>query len=327
MSRKKAAAPAVKPRRWTAEEETYLMEKWGDTSIKGLAKALGRTETAIIVRAQRLQLGAHLAADHRVSVNQVMLAVHGGKPQGSYTLDIWMRAGFPIKRHKVKNCTFKVIDLNDFWKWAERHKNILNFARMEENALGAEPDWAKEKRRIDIRERFITFPWTPAEDAILKSMLAQYRYTYDDISRELSRSEGAIKRRICDLRLPQRPVRRENRPWTGVEVQFLLQSMEAGHCFEQIGEELGRSALAVRGKYERLQNPDYMKRYFRRQREDMRRFFQTEMCLHYVKTIGCTAGGTNCDGCELYARRDPGEPHPTGWNAISARPPEYLQNS
>ena len=36
-----------------------------------------------------------------------------------------------------------------------------------------------------------------------------------------------------------------------------------GYDWSQIAEKVGRTALATRGKYERLQNPDYMKRYNR----------------------------------------------------------------
>lgn len=51
--RKLVDAPRKK-KQWTEKEEAYLQDKWGTVSIKGLSKALGRSENAIIVRAQRL---------------------------------------------------------------------------------------------------------------------------------------------------------------------------------------------------------------------------------------------------------------------------------
>ena len=96
-------------RKWTPEEEYYLQDKWGVVSIKSLAKALGRSENAVIVRARRLGLGAHLHADHRITVNQLMLAIYGGKQQGGGTLNRWIENGLPVKKHKVKNSTFRLI--------------------------------------------------------------------------------------------------------------------------------------------------------------------------------------------------------------------------
>lgn len=71
--------PAPRAKRvWTADEEAYLQDKWGSISVKSLAKNLGRSENAIIVRAQRLGCGAHLESDVRISLNQLMLALYGG---------------------------------------------------------------------------------------------------------------------------------------------------------------------------------------------------------------------------------------------------------
>lgn len=316
---KRQLAPAEKAKRkWTREEEYLLQDKWGEVSIKGLSKTLGRSENAIIVRAQRMGLGAHLHADHRVTANQLLLAIYGGKQQGGWTMNRWIENGLPVKKHRVKNNNFKVVDIDDFWKWAEQHKELVDFSRMEENTLGKEPEWAKAKRRIDIQERFNTNPWTPTEDKRLIYLLDQYKYTYDDLCKEMNRTEGAIKRRIITLGLAQRPIRHYDKQWTDEETEELLAMKAKGHCWEEIGRALNRSGSAVRGKYERLQNPEYCKRYYRRQRENLRQFFQKDMCQNYIKTMGCTAGGTDCDGCQQFRRRNPEEHPETGWNSISS---------
>lgn len=87
--RKLVDAPRKK-KQWTEKEEAYLQDKWGTVSIKGLSKALGRSENAIIVRAQRLGCGAHLAGDTRISLNQLMLAIYGKNMLG-YTSDRLIR--------------------------------------------------------------------------------------------------------------------------------------------------------------------------------------------------------------------------------------------
>lgn len=319
MEEKRQLTPADKAKcKWTQEEEYYLQDKWGEVSIKGLAKTLGRSENAIIVRAQRMGLGAHLHADSRVTANQLMKAVYGGRQQGGWTMNRWIENGLPIKKQLVKNSRFKVIDIDDFWKWAEQNKDIVNFSQMEENVLGKEPEWVKQKRRIDIREKFKKTPWTPTEDKKLIQLLDKYEYTYDDLCKALNRTEGAIKRRIITLGLTQRPIRNYDRHWTDEETEKLLIMKSKGHCWEEIGRELNRSGSAVRGKYERLQNPEYCKRYYRNNREKLAAYFQKDMCQHYIKTIGCTAGEENCDDCQQFRRRSPEEKANTGWNSITS---------
>lgn len=142
------ATPPRKKKQWTEKEEAYLQDKWGTVSIKGLSKALGRSENAIIVRAQRLGCGAHLAGDTRISLNQLMLAIYGKNMLG-YTSDRLIRYGLPVKWHVVKKNRFRVIDIDAFWKWAEDNKSILDFSRFEKYGLGAEPDWVDVKRKAD----------------------------------------------------------------------------------------------------------------------------------------------------------------------------------
>lgn len=54
--RKLVDAPRKK-KQWTEKEEAYLQDKWGTVSIKGLPKALGRSENAIIRSGNFVQHG------------------------------------------------------------------------------------------------------------------------------------------------------------------------------------------------------------------------------------------------------------------------------
>lgn len=253
---------------WTPEEEAYLQDKWGTLSVSTIAKSLGRSIDAVIVRSQRLGLGSHLASDVRISVNQLMLALYQADTGSTgYTMHKLIREGLPVKTHKVKTKSFRVIDIDEFWKWAEDHKEFLDFSKFEEYSLGKEPEWVKVKRKADFQKTQQQGEhnkvWTGATDQKLKRMLSQHKYTYRDLSKELNRSEGAIKRRILDLGLKERPVRNKTRMWTEEEVETLCEMAEKGYDWGQIADKLGRTALATRGKYERLLNPSYMQRYYR----------------------------------------------------------------
>ena len=66
-------------RPWTPQEETYLMEKWGQASIPAIAKKLERTIGAVKLRASRLRLGPVLMGGDYVTLNQLLVAVTGSR--------------------------------------------------------------------------------------------------------------------------------------------------------------------------------------------------------------------------------------------------------
>lgn len=189
-----------------------------------------------------------------------------------YTSDKLIRYGLPVKWHVVKKNRFRVIDIDAFWKWAEDNKSILDFSRFEKYSLGAEPEWVDIKRKADFeklqKHGEHNAAWTSAEDNKLRHLLDKGTYTYTDLARELRHSEGAVKRRILDLKIDKRPVRVPSRKWTEEEIETLCKMVDQGYDFTLIAEKLNRTALATRGKYERLQNPEYNKRYNRGQNED-----------------------------------------------------------
>ena len=87
---------------WTPEEEAYLQDKWGTLSVSTIAKNLGRSIDAVVVKSQRLRLGSHLASDVRISTNQLMIALYqSSSGNASYTLHKLIREGLPVKTHKV----------------------------------------------------------------------------------------------------------------------------------------------------------------------------------------------------------------------------------
>ncbi len=251
---------------WTIEDISYLEGNWGRVSIPTIAAHLERTINAVKLKANRIGLSRHIHSGSLITLNQFCEAI-GKKTSYSWIKDRWVRLGLPVQYRKTIKKKYAMIDIEDFWKWAEHHKDVVDFS-FEENILGKEPSWVKEARRASYLAKMNTKPWTLADDNKLKYMLNQYRYTYDDVCRELNRSEGAIKRRMVTLGLKQRPIRHYAKHWQDDETEMLLSMKEAGHCFEEIGRRLKRSGSAVRGKYERLQHPEYSKRWYRKMRAE-----------------------------------------------------------
>ena len=297
---------------WKPEEIVYLEDAWDHTPIPAIAKKLGRSVDAVKEKAIKLGLGRHLHAGTMITFNQFCIAIGKG-PMKREMLEWFRKLGLPIHQKRTYTRSYPMVDIDEFWKWAADHKDKLDFSRIEPGTFGKEPAWVKEARRIDTACMIKKTPWTKSDDRRLAQLLGEYRYTYDDLSRILQRTEGAIKRRIYDLALPQRPMRREIRPWTDEEVRQLVDMRVTGYGYEAIAEKLGRSALAVRGKYEHLQNPDYTKRLYRNNREAISGCFQRLQCSHFTKTVGCELKHTDCDTCPDFKRLMPDEKRRSGW--------------
>ena len=238
---------------WSKEQVEYLEDKWGSLSITTIAKNLNRSVNAVKIKAYKLGLGRHLHSGDYITLNQLCKALGLGQ---SYTENFkrWSNNGLPVKKKKVINNSFRVIYLKDFWKWAEPNKMLINFSRVERHILGPEPAWVDEKRKADfLAGQYKKTPWTPAEDALFIQMLKAYRYSYREISIKLKRTEGALKRRMKDLGLKQRPLRADNHnPWTDEEIKILVDLYYKGYISEVMAEKIPRSALAINGKIERM---------------------------------------------------------------------------
>lgn len=239
-------------RNWTKEEELQLAEDWGKVSIPTIAANLNRTVAAIKVRAHLLHLGAHLDSSHRISFNVFIdaLGYHGGYE--GY-LKKFTEAGLKIYSHRVEKDTFRMVDLDEFWKWAEKNKHLIDFSRLEKNLLGAEPEWVKVKRTEDYNRNRAIKPhhavWTEAEDKELLRLLRRYQYTYPEISQMLRRSEGAIQRRVLDLGIKERPLKASpHNPWSEEQIQTLCRMIKAGSNYESMSLAIGKSTKAIRGK-------------------------------------------------------------------------------
>lgn len=245
-----------KPKYWTEEEVHYLQEKWGTSSIKNISRRLNRSISAVRLKAFRIGLNDAKLHFDGITLNQLAMALNK-----SYSiLKNWIKQyDLPVKRKifAIEN-EILVISYDDFWNWAEQNKQMIDFSRLERLSLGPEPNWVDEKRRADqIRKLHISkphnTPWSKSDDEKLKWLLNKFKYTYPEIAAELNRSQAAVKRRIYDLKLKARPIRLPNHiKYTEDEEKKIISLLNKGYCFDSIGTKMNRSALAVRGKAERM---------------------------------------------------------------------------
>lgn len=238
---------------YSKEEIEYVENNWGVKSPELIAKSLNRSTGGIINLVVRKQMGAFLENGDYITVNQLFKAI-GRKGSISYTLDKWIKKGFPVKTKKVRSCSFKIIYIEDFWKWAEEYRMHIDFNKFKENVLGKEPEWVKDQRKADVEfAKYKVTPWTKEEDEIFKSLLKLYKYTYRELSIRILRTEGAIKRRINDLYLNTWPIREStNSEWSDGQESTVIEMYKKGYRSAVIKEYIDKSEQAINGKIERL---------------------------------------------------------------------------
>lgn len=234
--------------KWTKEDIQYLADHYGLMSVGAIANKLGRTENAVLTRVTKMHLGAFLENGDYISFNLLINTL--GIRYDSYRNISWIKnRGFPVHRKKVRNCYFKIVYIDEFWKWAEKHQSVLDFSNFEENVLGKEPDWVKKKRKRDIqrKQEYIRSPWTFSEDERLKILIDKGKGILE-ISKELRRTCGAIQRRCYDLQLSKRPKKAYcHNSYSNDEIQLIIRMILDGFSYEEISNHTKRSSKALRG--------------------------------------------------------------------------------
>ena len=244
---------------WTEEEELYLQDHWGSKSASLIAKHLNRPYEGVRRKATELGLLNPTLHYDGITVRQLGLALG----VSGTTTNNWIRNhGFPAK-NKVfsKKQKIAVVSFEDFWDWANEHKHLINFAKMEPLILGKEPDWVKERRMIDKRKFKERRPWTDKEINLLISMVKSYKYTYPEIASRLKRPESSIKKKLLDLNVKARALPLDKHiKYTDEEIDITLKMLKKGYSFNAIADELNKgsdrhlhkSASGIRGKLERM---------------------------------------------------------------------------
>jgi hypothetical protein len=246
-----------KARIWTLEEYEFLKSNWGKLSKEEIAKKLDRSLSAVDVKAFKIGLKDYFIYFEEITLNELHRLIYGGKNLHSYTLGIWERYKIPYRRTITRQEHEKrAIPINDFLKWFENNKRVIDLSRTEEGFLGIEePEWLKEKRIAD-KKASVYGPhnkvWTKEEDLKFIELVNSQKYGYREISIILKRTEGALKRRMLDLKIEKRPPKAYNHnSWTQEELSTVKDLWLKGYQSCVIAEYINRSALAINGILER----------------------------------------------------------------------------
>ena len=184
-------------KRYTKEEDIYIEERWGNVSVKAIAKKLGRSEKAIKTRAYRLNLGGSTYTADKLTTGECskIVGVH------ITTINNWIKNfGLKAKLKKTNNKPVYRIDIDDFIDFLEQHQHLWNATNVEEHALGFEYDWLIAKRNKDKSEN--TFKtnseWTTGEERKAIEYFRQGLST-KEISPLLNRTALALRKKRAEF--------------------------------------------------------------------------------------------------------------------------------
>lgn len=129
-------------RDWTPEEEQYL-EKWYEKrGVLFLAKKLKRTENSVKRKAQSMGMNAYVL--EKLYVRTVAKCFNCD----SSVINRWIsKYNLPYSQVIRGQATCKLIDQEQFWKWAKEHQSIIPWNKYESGSILPEPDWLKDTIR------------------------------------------------------------------------------------------------------------------------------------------------------------------------------------
>lgn len=145
---------------WTDEEENKLSERWGKYTLDELASQFGRTVCAIKRKANKLKLGTRVTSVDGVSI-RALLAVLGWSITSKNYKKL-KKYELPYFVLQTESKVFYMVNIDKFWRWAEKHTDIVDVTKIEPLALGKEPAWVYDLRITKSRENYLR-RWGGAE--------------------------------------------------------------------------------------------------------------------------------------------------------------------
>lgn len=220
---------------WSEKEIDYLARWVGLRTVKHMARYLKRSESSIQNKLKRLGLTSRESSEF-MTTTDFCEALNVSRS----TFEYWHRnLDFPSK----KIGKYRMIDPVEFWEWAGVNKRRVNWSKVPHRVFGVEPDWVNELRSMPLRQFNHSKPWSDGEIAELKWLVGRYSHTLSEMAVRLNRSEGAIRRKLYDLKIPHRPMYvNEKRKYSEEEIQLAVEMRAEGRSIQEISEAINGSA-------------------------------------------------------------------------------------
>lgn len=200
-------------KKYTKEELILLEEMVGTRSFVFMGKKLKRSPKAVERQLTRMGLLHTKLSGGWLSANELSKALNVHfkvlmRWKEEYKLPLNSKN---LRYGKGKHNSWH-ITLDDFWKWAGKNKEVVNWTRYEPESLLPEPSWLRDMIRVQ-RE---TIPkkqklyWTPEEEK--KAWDMYYRgIMQKEIAKNLDRSVNSVEKKLKRLR--DMKLKGERLPW------------------------------------------------------------------------------------------------------------------
>jgi hypothetical protein len=250
-------SPERNKKKWTKEEDELLLDSLGTSTITSIATKLGRKSEAVIHRLETLGV-YDLAAETGSYRTHEFAEIVGVDPS---TILSWIKKqGLPSKQFYKKNAQknqkrYHYIFPHEFWKWAENHKDLIHFGKIQRDVLIPEPEWLDEYIREETKGQRHQLEWTTGEDRRLIDLIINQKKTEREAGEALGRTGRSVQRRIKVMRDENRWPGSAPRAtvWTEEDILRAIALREQGKTHKQIGEEIGRTERSVRSKLKSLE--------------------------------------------------------------------------
>lgn len=238
--------------RWTEAEIEELYRCWGMFSVPTIAKKLNRSVYG--VRRMVTKLGLGYSIDNSVWVPIHAFLQEFGLKHTDFIKKIEAE-GCIIHTLRVEKQSFYMIDLEEFWKFAEKKPHLFDFSKLQYGAFGIEPDWVKKIRKENFERNLLirnnrSF-WSAREEKEL-IRLFKNNTSITEISRILGRSDSAIRSRLKYLGFTEKIMPAHYNSWSTQDLFLLEQLIKDGKSYETISQALNRSASSLRSRIKYL---------------------------------------------------------------------------
>lgn len=232
---------------WSEDDVEYLKKYIGIRSVYSIAKKIGKSPKATLRKAERLGLGATNYLTDEMTARELARAVGtDGK-----TVVRWINTqGLKANKKKLSlKRAFWRISITDFWEWAEKNRNLINWHKFELNILGKEPKWVEEARKLNLKQpRNHNYKWTKNQDKIL-TMYWNAGKTTEEIGVIVKKTGNAVSKRAYKIGLKKRKIAIK---WKPIEDKILIDLKLKGFTDNEIAEELGRSYGSVKWRKQKM---------------------------------------------------------------------------
>lgn len=240
--------------KYTEEDIELLRNYYGTQSIGWLqcrlSKPNGKKRTKDAIRRKASSIGCLGYRENRDRLTASQLA----ECMGVHRTQIhnqWMKMGLKVFRKGLTKNMFIEVDPIDWWRFAEKNKEKIDFSRYKEGSILPEPNWVKEEiRNPKYRKR----EWTRYELERLK-ILKNKGIACEKIAKELNKTEKAVRKKLY-IMYKNGEVKKKNisLKYTEKEIEMILEMRRKGLSYKEIAHETGRDKGSVYKKIRKIEN-------------------------------------------------------------------------